>query len=50
MVKAYSSDLCERVMRFVETGNSCHEASRRFLTSTRFVINLMDLWRGTASL
>jgi transposase len=30
MVKAYSIDLRERVVRFVEAGNSCHEASRRF--------------------
>lgn len=49
MVKAYSIDLRERVVRFVEAGNSCHEASRRFLTSPSFVINLMGLWRGTGS-
>jgi transposase len=50
MVKAYSIDLRARVVRFVEAGNSCHEASRRVLTSPSFVINLMDLWRQTGSL
>jgi transposase len=50
MVKAYSTDLRERVLRFVEAGHSCHEASRHFLTSPSFVINLMDLWRQTGSL
>jgi transposase len=49
MARAYSIDLRERVVRFVEAGNTCHEASRRFLTSPSFVINLMDLWRGTGS-
>ena len=50
MVKAYSTDLRERVVRFVEAGNSCHEASRHFATSPSFVINLMELWRQTGSL
>jgi transposase len=50
MVKAYSIDLRERVLRFVEAGHSCHEASRHFSTSPSFVINLMDLWRQTGSL
>lgn len=41
MPKAYSSDMRERVVGFVQAGNSCREASRRFLTSPSFVINLM---------
>lgn len=49
MARAYSIDLRGRVVRFVEAGNSCHAASRRFLTSPSFVINLVDLWRGTGS-
>ena len=50
MVKACSVDLRARVVAFVETGNSCHEASRHFSTSPSFVIKLMDLWRQTGTL
>lgn len=37
----------ERCVRFVEAGNSCHEAARRFEVSPSFVINLMKLYRET---
>jgi transposase len=47
MPKSYSRDLRERVVRFVEFGNSCHAASRHFSTSPGFVINLIKLVRET---
>lgn len=49
MVRAYSIDLRECVVRFVLVGNSCYETSRRFATSPSFVINIMELWRQTGS-
>lgn len=49
MPKSYSRDLRERVVGFVGSGNSCHAASRHFLTSPSFVINLMKLFRETGS-
>jgi transposase len=49
MPKSYSRDLRERVVGFVGLGNSCHAASRHFLTSPSFVINLMKLVRETGS-
>jgi transposase len=39
----------ERCARFVEAGNSCHEAARRFEVSPSFVINLMTLYRETGN-
>ena len=39
----------ERCVRFVEAGNSCHEAARRFEVSRSFVINLMRLYWETGS-
>lgn len=44
-----SNDLRERVVAFVESGHSCHEASRRFGTSVSFAVNLMRLYRKTGS-
>ena len=41
--------LRERCMRFVEAGNSCHAAARKFEVSPSFVINLMNLRRQTGS-
>ena len=49
MPKSYSRDLRERVVGFVGLGHSCHSASRHFLTSPSFVINLMKLFRETGS-
>ena len=49
MPKALSNDLRLRVIRFVEAGHSCHEASRRFATSVSFAVNLMTLYRKTGS-
>lgn len=37
------NDLRERVVAFVETGHSCHEAASRFGTSVSFAVNLMSL-------
>jgi transposase len=44
-----SIDLRERVVGFIEAGNSCHEASRHFGTSVSFAVNLMALYRKTGS-
>jgi transposase len=49
MPHALSNDLRVRVVRFVEAGHSCHEASRHFGTSVSFVVNLMALYRETGS-
>jgi transposase len=49
MPHALSNDLRERVVGFVEAGNSCHEASRHFGTSVSFAVNLMTLYRETGS-
>jgi transposase len=49
MPQALSNDLRMRVVAFVEAGNSCHEAARRFATSVSFVVNLMTLYRETGS-
>lgn len=42
-----SNDLRERVVKFVESGHSRHEAARRFGTSVSFVVNLMKRYRET---
>jgi transposase len=44
-----SNDLRERVVAFVEAGNSCNEAARHFDTSVSFTVNLMALLRETGS-
>jgi transposase len=49
MPQALSNDLRERVVAFVEAGNSCHEAARHFDTSVSFAVNLMALYRETGS-
>jgi transposase len=49
MPHALSNDLRERVVRFVETGHSCHEVSRHFGTSVSLVVNLMALYREAGS-
>ena len=45
-----SNDLRERVVAFVEAGNSCNEAARHFDTSVSFAVNLMALLRETGSI
>lgn len=42
--------LRDRCLRFVEAGNSCHAAARKFEVSPSFVINLMSLKRETGGL
>src|SRR3954462_13372276 len=50
MTKSYSLDLRQRVARFVEAGQSCHEAARHFEVSVAFVVRLMAAYRATGSL
>jgi transposase len=50
MTKAYSLDLRERVVRFVEGGRSRHAAAAHFDVSVAFVVKLVAAWRGTGSL
>ena len=47
MPQPLSNDLRERVVAFVEAGNSCNEAARHFATSVSFAVNLMRLYRET---
>jgi transposase len=49
MTKAYSLDLRERVVRFVEAGHSCHAAARHFTVSVAFVVKLIAAFRRTGS-
>jgi transposase len=44
-----SNDLRLRLVAFVESGHSRHEAAARFKTSVSFAVNLMRLWRETGS-
>jgi transposase len=50
MPKAYSLDLRERVVGFVEAGHSRHAAAAHFGVSVSFVVFLMRAWRATGSL
>lgn len=50
MPKAYSLDLRERVVRFVEAGHSCRAAAAHFAVSVSFVVILMRTYRETGSL
>src|SRR5689334_466606 len=50
MPKAYSLDLRERVVRFVELGRSRRAAAAHFAVSVSFVVNLMTAYRATGSL
>lgn len=45
MAKAYSIDLRERVVAFVEAVQSCHAAAAHFWVSVSFVVKLMQAWR-----
>ena len=49
MPQPLSNDLRERVVAFVETGNSCNEAARHFDTSVSFAVKLMAHFRATGS-
>lgn len=50
MPKAYSLDLRERVVRFVENGHSRHAAATHFGVSVSFVVKLMKAWQTRGSL
>jgi transposase len=50
MPKAYSLDLRERVVRFVDGGGSRRAAAAHFGVSVSFVVNLMAAWRRRGSL
>ena len=45
MPKAYSLDLRERVVRFVDEGHSRHAAASHFRVSVSFVVNLVKAFR-----
>jgi transposase len=45
MPKAYSLDLRERVVRYVDAGHSRHAAAAHFDVSVSFVVNLVRSWR-----
>jgi transposase len=47
MPKPLSNDLRERVVAFVEAGNSRRAAAAHFQVSASFVVNLMKLYRQT---
>lgn len=49
MPQPLSNDLRERIVAFVNSGHSRHEAAARFGTSVSFVVNLMQLWNETGS-
>jgi len=44
-----SNDLRLRLVAFVESGHSRHEAATHFKTSVSFAVNLMRLWSETGS-
>ena len=46
MPHAVSIDLRERVVAFVEAGNSCNEVAWHLDTSVSFAVKLMSLYRG----
>lgn len=50
MPKAYSRDLRERVVRFVEGGQSRHAAAAHFAVSVSFVVKLMKAFKTTGRL
>jgi transposase len=50
MPRAYSRDLRERVVGFVEAGHSCHQAAAHFGVSVSFVVKLMQALRSRGSL
>ncbi len=50
MGKPHPLELRKRVVAFVREGNSRREAARHFQVSSRFVNNMMLLYRDTGSL
>jgi transposase len=50
MPRAYSLDLRDRVVRFVEAGRSCHAAAAYFCVSVSFAVRLMGAFRTAGSL
>ena len=50
MPRAYSLDLRERVVRFVEAGRSRHAAAAHFQVSVSFVVNLMKAYIASGRL
>ena len=49
MGKSLSLDIRERVVSLVETGHSCHEASRRLCISAASAVRIMQRRRRTGS-
>ena len=49
MVKPYSNDLRERVIRAVEDGASCRRAAARFGVAASTAIKWLQRWRQTGS-
>lgn len=47
MTRPYSVDLRERVVTFVESGHSCHQAAAHFQVSVSFVVKLMKSYRSS---
>ena len=50
MPRAYSSDLRERIARFVNGGHSCRAAAAHFGVSVSFAVRLMAAYRASGSL
>jgi transposase len=50
MPRAYSRDLRERVVGFVQAGHSCHGTASHFGVSVSFVVKLMQALRSRGSL
>lgn len=48
-MKAYSLDLRQRVVAFVEDGHSCRAAAAHFDVSVSFVVKLVAAFRATGS-
>lgn len=47
MTRPYSADLRERVIKFVESGHSRHQAAAHFQVSVSFVVKLMNAYRSS---
>lgn len=50
MTKAYSLDLRQRIVRFVEAGHSRHAAAHHFGVSVSFAVKLMASFYATGSI
>lgn len=50
MAKAYSLDLRQRVVAFVEAGHSRRAAAAHFDVSVSFVVRLMTAWRARGAI